>query len=117
MTDQTPIKTSARSGGRNARRAARAAPLDAATRPIRAGMEGGRYKPLTDADVLKIHEAALEALETIGLCDALPSGVEILTGAGAILGDDGRIRFPRALVEDMLAKAATSITLFGRASP
>ena len=114
MTDQTPIKTSARSGGRNARRAARAAPLDAATRPIRAGMEGGRYKPLTDADVLKIHEAALEALETIGLCDAPPSGVEILTGAGAILGDDGRIRFPRALVEDMLAKAATSITLFGR---
>ncbi|MCV2891844.1 trimethylamine methyltransferase family protein [Lentibacter sp. XHP0401] len=114
MTDQTPMKTSARSGGRNARRAARAAPLDAATRPIRAGMEGGRYKPLTGADVLKIHEAALEALETIGLADAPASGVEILTGAGAILGDDGRIRFPRPLVEDMLAKAAKTITLFGR---
>lgn len=115
MTDQTPIKTSTRSGGRNARRASRAAPLDAATRPIRPGMEGGRYKPLSEADVLKIHEAALEALETIGLCDAPPSGVEILTGAGAILGKDGRIRFPRALVEDMLAKAATTVTLFGRA--
>ena len=36
---------------------------------------------------------------------APPSGVEILTGAGAIQGDDGRIRFPRALVEDMLAVA------------
>ncbi|PTE17789.1 methyltransferase, partial [Cereibacter changlensis JA139] len=42
------------------------------------------------------------------------SGVEILTGAGAILGDDGRIRFPRALVEDMLAVAARDITLFAR---
>jgi len=40
--------------------------------------------------------------------------VEILTGAGAVLGDDGRIRFPRALVEDMLAVAARGITLCGR---
>ncbi len=31
-----------------------------------------------------------------------------------MLGEDGRIRFPRALVEDMLAVAARDITLFGR---
>jgi trimethylamine--corrinoid protein Co-methyltransferase len=29
-----------------------------------------------------------------------------MTAAGAILGDDGRLRFPRALVEDMVDKAA-----------
>lgn len=103
-----------RSGGRAARQALRAAPLTQDVRPIRPGMEGGQYKPLSDADVLRIHNAALEALETIGLADAPPSGVEILTNAGAILGDDGRIRFPRALVEDMLAKAAKQITLFSR---
>ena len=34
-----------------------------------------------------------------------------MTGAGAMLGEDGRIRFPRALVEDMLAIAARNITL------
>ena len=62
----------------------------------------------------RIHAAALEALEVIGLSQAPRSGVEILTGAGAVLGDDGRIRFPRALVEDMLAVAARDITLFGR---
>jgi trimethylamine--corrinoid protein Co-methyltransferase len=83
-------------------------------RPVRAGMPGGQYKPLTDADVLRINHAALDALEQIGLSQAPPSGVEILTKAGAILGDDGRIRFPRALVEDMLAKAARNITLHGR---
>jgi len=77
-------------------------------------MEGGQYSPLTQAQVLRLHEAALQALEEIGLADAPPSGVAILTGAGAILGDDGRIRFPRALVEDMLAKAARGITLYGR---
>ena len=103
-----------RSGGRAARQALRSAPLTKDVRPIRPGMEGGTYKPLSDADVLRIHHAALEALETIGLADAPPSGVEVLTNAGAILGDDGRIRFPRALVEDMLAKAAKQVTLFSR---
>ncbi|MDB9857373.1 trimethylamine methyltransferase family protein [Amylibacter sp.] len=103
-----------RSGGRSARQALRASPLADDVRPIRAGMEGGTYKPLSDADVLKIHNAALTALETIGLADAPPSGVKILTDAGAIQGDDGRIRFPRALVEDMLSKARTSITLHSR---
>lgn len=103
-----------RSGGRSARQALRAAPLAEDMRPIRAGMEGGTYKPLSDIDVQKIHNAALVALERIGLADAPPSGVEILTKAGAIQGDDGRIRFPRALVEDMLAKAGSEVTLYSR---
>ncbi|KAB7616126.1 trimethylamine methyltransferase family protein [Amylibacter sp. SFDW26] len=103
-----------RSGGRAARQAMRAAPLTEDTRPIRAGMEGGTYKPLSDADVLKIHEAALKALETIGMADAPPSGVEILTKAGAILGEDGRLRFPRSVVEDALAVAAKKVTLYSR---
>ncbi len=103
-----------RSGGRAARRALRAAPLTDDQRAVRPGMEGGRYDPLANADVARIHAAALQALEEIGLADAPASGVEILTGAGAIQGDDGRIRFPRALVEDMLAKAARGITLHGR---
>jgi len=105
---------SRRSGGRNARRAARAAPLMDNMRPIRPGMSGGTYSPLSEAGVQQIHQAALKALETIGLADAPPSGVEILTKAGAILGDDGRIRFPRALVEDALAKANRDVVLFSR---
>lgn len=103
-----------RSGGRTARQALRSSKLSDEIRPIRPGMEGGTYKPLSDSDVIRIHHTALDALEQIGLADAPPSGVEILTKAGAILGDDGRIRFPRALVEDMLAKAAKSITLHSR---
>ena len=105
---------SGRSGGRQARVAMRAAPLADDVRPVRGGLPGGTYKPLTDAGMAKIHQSALEALEVIGLSNAPASGVEILTGAGAILGDDGRIRFPRALVEDMLAVAARNITLHAR---
>jgi len=111
MNDQS---TSRRAGGRAARRAARAAPLADNLRPVRAGMSGGTYKPLSDIDIANIHEAALTALEEIGLCEAPQSGIDYMVAAGAILGDDGRIRFPRALVEDMLAKAAKTITLHGR---
>lgn len=110
MNDISP----SRSGGRAARRAARATALPDHLRPIRSGMEGGTYKPLTDIQMDAIHEAALTALETIGLADAPPSGVAYLTGVGAIEGADGRIRFPRALVEDTIAKANRSLTLFSR---
>ncbi|WP_299789589.1 trimethylamine methyltransferase family protein [uncultured Marivita sp.] len=110
MTDLSPR----RAGGRAARREARANPLADNLRPIRAGMSGGRYAPLDPLDLDRIHHAALRALEEIGLSDAPPSGIEVLTGAGAILGDDGRIRFPRALVEDMLVLANRSVTLCGR---
>ncbi|WP_299725388.1 trimethylamine methyltransferase family protein [uncultured Tateyamaria sp.] len=108
------LSNKSRSGGRAARRAARAAPLAEHLRPIRAGLEGGAYNPLSPVQVEQIHRAALDALETIGLADAPPSGVEYLTSAGATLGDDGRIRFPRALVEDTIANANRSMTLHGR---
>ncbi|NNE82190.1 MAG: trimethylamine methyltransferase family protein [Silicimonas sp.] len=105
---------SRRAGGRAARVALRAAPLAEDLRPVRPGLKGGQYRPLTDDEVQRIHQAALDALETIGLSQAPPSGVAAMTAAGATQGDDGRLRFPRALVEDMLAKAARGITLFGR---
>ncbi|MEO3413959.1 trimethylamine methyltransferase family protein [Roseovarius sp. CAU 1744] len=105
---------SRRAGGRAARKASREAPLSDAERPIQPGMSGGAYKPLSPEQIENIHEAALRALETIGLADAPESGVAHLTGAGAIQGDDGRIRFPRTVVEDALKKACKKITLHGR---
>ncbi|GFE64255.1 trimethylamine methyltransferase family protein [Litoreibacter roseus] len=110
----TQTKPPRRAGGRAARHALRAAPLTEDKRPIRPGQRGGRYTPLTETEVARIHEAALTALETIGLADAPESGVETMTAAGAALGADGRLRFPRALVEDMLAVAAREVTLCGR---
>ena len=106
--------TSRRSGGRAARHARRSAPLEDMLRPIRPGLGGGQYRPLSLEGVARIHQAALDALEQIGLADAPPSGIAYMTGAGAILGDDGRLRFPRALIEDTLARANREITLHGR---
>jgi len=103
-----------RAGGRAARREARSNPLAANLRPVHPGQEGGTYRPLSQVQMDRIHHAVLDALEQIGLADAPPSGVAYLTGAGAILGSDGRIRFPRALIEDTIARANRSMTLFGR---
>ena len=103
-----------RAGGRSARRSARAAPLADHLRPVRAGMTGGSYQPLSAEGVHRIHQAALDALENIGLSDAPPSGIKHMTGAGAMLGSDGRLRFPRALIEDTISAANRSITLSSR---
>jgi trimethylamine--corrinoid protein Co-methyltransferase len=105
---------SRRSGGREARRAMRAAPLADDIRPVRAGLEGGSYGPLSRNDQERIHEAVLTLLETVGFANAIPSCIEALTGVGAIYGDDGRIRFPRGLVLDTIKKAARNFTLHGQ---
>ena len=60
-------QTSRRSGGRAARRSARSAPLPDHLKPVRAGMEGGTFSPLNKFGMDRIHQAVLDALETIGL--------------------------------------------------
>jgi len=100
-------------GGRAARRALRAAPTPEEEKPVRPGMESGRYKPLTDSEVERINEAALDVLENIGLSQAIPSCIEICTAAGARYADE-RLFFPRSLIEDTVANAARNIVLHGQ---
>jgi trimethylamine--corrinoid protein Co-methyltransferase len=107
-------KSSRRIGGREARRALRAAPLSEDIRPVRAGLSGGTYKPLARHDLERIHEAVLTVLETIGFANAIPTCIEALTRVGAIQSEDGRIRFPRNLVLDTIKRAARNFTLHGQ---
>ena len=115
MSDtETGKRPSGRAGGRAARREIRAAPLSDDIRPIRAGMSGGSYTPLSSADVLKIHRAALQLLEEVGFGQAIPTCVEACTRAGASYGADKRLRFPAALVEDTVRRAARRFPLHGQ---
>jgi len=104
---------SRRMGGREARKAMRAAPTPVDERAVRPGQSGGRFQPLTEADVQRIGEAVFEVLAEIGLSQAIPSCVEAVTAVGGIYRD-GRLLFPRRLVEDTLAMAARDITLHGQ---
>lgn len=111
--NETPELTGRR-GGRSARKALRAAPLADDLRPVRAGMTGGLYKPLTDDEVRSIHDAALDVLETIGFSDAIPSCIEQVTAIGGFVNDDGRLCLPRSLVEDVIAAASRNFVLCGQ---
>ena len=85
MTEQAVVQR--RRGGREARRELRAQPIAAEARAVRPGLSGGRYRALGDAEVQAIHRAALDVLEEIGLADAIPSCLELMTAAGAIRGE------------------------------
>jgi len=107
-------ETTRRRGGRDARRALRAAPIPREQAAVKPGRVGGRYRPLSDHDVKRIHEAALDMLETVGLANAIPSCVEVMTARGCTMGNDGRLRLPRGLVEDVVASANRDFQLCGQ---
>ncbi len=111
---EAPSRDKGRRGGRDARVLARSRPLGNEDRPVWPGLAGGKFRVFTDAEVQKIHNAVLDVLETIGFADAIPSTVDYLTKVGAVMGSDGRMRFPRALVEDTVAKAARRFPLHGQ---
>jgi trimethylamine---corrinoid protein Co-methyltransferase len=107
-------EVSRRRGGREARRALRARAIPIAEAAVRPGMEAGQYKPLAERDMDRIHQAALHLLETIGLGQAIPSCIELMTAQGCFLNGKGRLCVPRGLVEDILARCAKQFTLHGR---
>jgi len=106
-------KGQSRRGARAAKRALRGGPLADEDRAVRPGFSSGRYAPLTESDMHKINEAVMTALETIGLLQATPSCVETVTQAGGQY-KDGRLLFPRSLVEDTIANCAKEIVLYGQ---
>jgi len=105
---------SRRRGGREARKALRARPIPMDEAAVRPGMAGGQYKPLSDRDMQRIHETALDLLEKIGLAQAIPTCVEAMTARGCFINAGGRLCIPRSLVEDTLASCARNFVLHGR---
>ena len=61
-----------RAGGRAARVALREAPLDVDSRPIRPGMSGGAFTPLSDGEVAEVIDAAYSMLAEFGMGQATP---------------------------------------------
>ncbi len=82
--------------------------------PVWPGVEGGRYRPLSDTDVIRLHDTVLDLLERIGLSQAIPSMIERVCAHGGRLTDEGRLLFPRALVEDVIASARKSFVMYAR---
>ena len=73
-----------------------------------------RYDRLTPADCARLHDASLSILERTGVRLHDEEAVERLHGAGARVGDDGRVFVPGPLVEWALSVAPRSLTLHAR---
>ncbi len=81
---------------------------------VRAGLPGGRYRPLTRADEKQIHHTILEVLENIGMGDPIPVVKECALKRGCFINDQERLCFPKGLVEDIIASAPGDIQFLGR---
>ena len=108
MSSRPPAGRSTRAARRAARQLAR---RSSAVRP---GLRGGAYRPLAPRDVERIADTAFALLANIGLSEASEELVRCATARGAMLNEHGRLCFPRALVEDVLARAAHEIVFHGR---
>lgn len=100
------------SGGRAARHALREAGTEG--KVVHVGLPGGQYKPLSDNDVQRIHDTALDVLENYGIGEPIPEILKYALPKGCWVGEDGRLKFPRKLVEEVIANTPKIIEVFGR---
>ena len=82
--------------------------------PCPPGPPGGRYAPLTDGELARIHDTALRILAEIGMGDVPKALEERALERGARLNGAGRLCYPRSLIEDIVAGARRRFTLHGR---
>jgi len=81
------------------------------------GLSGGLYRPLSEKDIETVHEASLTILEKTGITyeSGLDATLEMLEQAGAIIDrDNGRVRLPRKLVTEQVARAPEQVILYSR---
>jgi trimethylamine--corrinoid protein Co-methyltransferase len=98
--------------GRAARRA-----VAEAKRPniVPPGLETNTYKPLTEAGLRRIHEAALTVLERTGIQVLASECRDVFQAAGARVDESkDRVYISRSMVEDAVASAAKEVVLCGR---
>ncbi|MEO0916983.1 MAG: trimethylamine methyltransferase family protein, partial [Pseudomonadota bacterium] len=82
--------------------------------PCPPGQVGGQYRPLTEAECQAIYQTALQLLEKLGMGEVPPRLRADLITTGAQDATDGRVVFPRALVEDAVSQAAQRFVFHGR---
>ena len=101
-----------RPSARAAKHAQRARPP--VTNPCPPGQSGGQYQPLTPSQVRRIYAESLRILDEIGMADVPPVLLEKALDYGAKLNDGGRLCYPPAMVDKIIAGACKQFTFYGR---
>ena len=80
---------------------------------IRKGLEGGGYKPLSENAIAQIHNTSMRVFEEVGFQVNSEKALDFFRGSGAEV--DGRIvKLPRGRVMELVARAPSEVTLYGR---
>ena len=79
------------------------------------GLQSGRYQPLTQDEVLKIHQTVLRVFSEVGVQVNHGEAFEIFKNAGARV-DPGRriVQFDEEMVMGLIDKAPSTVNLCGR---
>lgn len=72
------------------------------------------YRVLTEEQILTLHRATLEVLETVGVRVHHPQAVSLLSEAGCRVQADNTVMIPNWLVEDAIKSAPSRITIYDR---
>jgi len=83
-------------------------------KPVQPGETGGWYKPLKDEDIPKVIETTYKILAEVGFCQATPHCIEVCTEFGATMGDDGRMRMSREVVDKAMDLCQRDLVLHGQ---
>ena len=99
-------------GGRAGRVAARRA-VEQDINPVPPGQVGGQYRPLSDEEVVRIIDEAYRVLAEIGMGQVPARLQDQALRHGAFL-KAGRLCFPRAMLEALVAGTPSTYTFHGR---
>ncbi|RLB36740.1 MAG: trimethylamine methyltransferase [Deltaproteobacteria bacterium] len=82
----------------------------------RKGLSGGRYKPLDEKDVSRIHETSLRVFAEVGVQVNYREALKAFKSAGAQVDEETRVvKVPPDMVEEWVGKAPSTVRLCGRA--
>ena len=59
---------------------------------VQPGLSGGAYKPLSERDMQRIYDTALDILENIGIADPIPEILRYALPGGCYQDERGRLR-------------------------
>jgi len=73
------------------------------------------YKPLSERDIRRIHEASMRVFETVGVKVCLPRALEIFKAAGADVDDNSMtVKASEGWILERLSAAPERVVLCGR---
>jgi trimethylamine--corrinoid protein Co-methyltransferase len=82
------------------------------------GLDGGLYRPLTDSDIRRMHEAIVRLVSEVGIKVANQRAFELFQKTGCRTDEGKKLVFiPQSMLEDSIDAAPSELVLYARGKP